>query len=101
MHTFLEQNAASKAVIHVPEVYARYAAFKVPAAVSLSHSRCPTSPNKLGGRHEHTHSSLYTSKASFALTSIFRMRSLGVTPSSMGGSNSLLHGLRQLSPSRL
>jgi hypothetical protein len=47
------------------------------------------------------YNSRYTSNASFALISIFRTRSLGVTPSLMGGSNSLLHGERQLSPSRL
>ena len=50
-----------------------------------------------------THSSRQTSNASFAFISIFLIRSLGTTPSpsSTGGSNSLLHGLRQLSPSRL
>lgn len=43
MPTFLEQYAACEAVVHVPEVDARYAAFKVPGRVSTflaSATRC-------------------------------------------------------------
>jgi hypothetical protein len=38
MHTLLEQYAARKAIVHVPEVNARYASLKVPVHVSNFHT---------------------------------------------------------------
>jgi hypothetical protein len=37
IRTFLQQHAARKAIIHVPQKDARYAALKIPAPVSTHH----------------------------------------------------------------